>query len=73
MKNLNCQLENSFVNCKKEYPYYLHSILIHEGYAETGHYYAFIYDRAEKIWYRFNDHTVTKEQEGVVFSEAFGG
>ena len=30
---------------KMEIPYQLHAILIHDGTAESGHYYAFIYDR----------------------------
>lgn len=51
----------------------LHAILIHEGDAELGHYYAFIFDRKEKQWYRFNDYKVTKENEGKVFDESFGG
>ncbi len=29
----------------KQNPYYLHAILIHEGDSESGHYYAFIFDR----------------------------
>jgi ubiquitin carboxyl-terminal hydrolase 25/28 len=55
------------------YPYHLHAIIIHNGKANDGHYYSFIYDRAAKLWYRFNDHTVSKEAEDIVFSEAYGG
>jgi ubiquitin carboxyl-terminal hydrolase 25 len=51
----------------------LHAVIIHEGYADSGHYYAFIYDRATCQWYRFNDHIVSPESEEVVFSEAYGG
>ncbi len=29
-----------------ERPYYLHGILIHDGLAENGHYYSYIYDRS---------------------------
>ena len=29
-------------------PYHLHSICVHEGGAESGHYYAYIYDRFNK-------------------------
>lgn len=38
-----------------------------------GHYYAFIYDRKECMWYRFNDFKVTPESEDRVFEESFGG
>lgn len=57
----------------KEHPYYLHCILMHDGFAHSGHYYSFIFDRAKKQWYRFNDHTVSLEHEEIVFTEAFGG
>lgn len=72
MKKLKHKLETAFIQTK-EIPYYLHAIMIHQGYADSGHYYAFIYDRKSKTWWRFNDHTVTKESEEVVFSESYGG
>lgn len=58
---------------QKEHPYFLHSILIHDGFANMGHYYSYIYDRAKKIWWKFNDHMVSVESEEVVLSEAYGG
>jgi ubiquitin carboxyl-terminal hydrolase 25/28 len=52
----------------------LHSIIVHDGVqAESGHYYCFIYDRADKIWWRFNDHVASKVDESTVFEEAYGG
>ena len=54
-------------------PFYLHAILIHEGTAESGHYYSFIYDRKQDVWWRFSDINVSIEIEEVVFREAFGG
>jgi len=53
--------------------YYLHAILIHDGTAESGHYYSFIYDRKQDCWWRFSDVNVSMEIEEVVFREAFGG
>lgn len=54
-------------------PYYLHAILMHDGTAETGHYYSFIYDRKQEVWWRFSDVNVSIELEEVVMREAFGG
>lgn len=54
-------------------PYYLHSILVHDGLAGGGHYYTFIYDNVDQIWRRYNDHQVTIESEDVVLKEALGG
>ena len=46
---------------------------MHEGTAESGHYYSFIYDRKQDAWWRFSDVNVSLEIEEVVFREAFGG
>eukprot|EP01016_Furgasonia_blochmanni_P000607 TRINITY_DN10165_c0_g1_i11.p1 TRINITY_DN10165_c0_g1~~TRINITY_DN10165_c0_g1_i11.p1 ORF type:complete len:438 (+),score=99.94 TRINITY_DN10165_c0_g1_i11:105-1418(+) len=57
----------------KKHKYILLSILIHEGNAELGHYYAYIHDYENKKWWRFNDISVAEESEDKIFSEAFGG
>ena len=55
------------------YPYHLHAILVHDGTAESGHYYAFVYDRKNDYWLRFNDHKVSIEEESQVMKESKGG
>lgn len=49
------------------------SILIHEGDAESGHYYSFNRNVQRDTWKRFNDHHVSEEKEEVVLTEALGG
>jgi ubiquitin carboxyl-terminal hydrolase 25/28 len=44
-------------------PYILQSIMIHEGQAESGHYYSYTYDTDRKIWRKFNDINVSEEAE----------
>jgi len=40
------ELDTAYIQ-KKESPYYLHSVVVHDGLnAESGHYYSFVYDRA---------------------------
>lgn len=41
-------------------PYYLYSLLIHEGSADTGHYYSYTYDLQAKKWRKYNDINVTE-------------
>ena len=53
--------------------YHLHAILVHEGTTENGHYVAFVLDRKQAQWYRFNDYKVTPEATETVMAEAFGG
>ena len=38
------QCEQPYVK-NKERPYQLHAIMIHDGLAENGHYYTYVYDR----------------------------
>ena len=57
----------------QRHPYHLHSICVHEGGAESGHYFAFIYDRHLKKWRKYNDIRVTDVTEEEVFKSAEGG
>ncbi|EAR83769.2 ubiquitin carboxy-terminal hydrolase (macronuclear) [Tetrahymena thermophila SB210] len=59
-------------NQNKTIKYELFSILIHQGYANTGHYYCFIYDDKKQCWYKFNDSIVTKVTEEEVFKQSYG-
>jgi len=53
--------------------YHLHSICVHDGNANSGHYYSFIMDRFNKKWRKFNDIRVTDVEEEAVFKESEGG
>ena len=54
-------------------PYHLHSIAVHQGGAESGHYFAYIYDRAQQKWRKYNDIRVTDVTEEEVFKASEGG
>jgi ubiquitin carboxyl-terminal hydrolase 25/28 len=56
-----------------KHPYHLHAICIHDGNANSGHYYAFIKDHYNSKWLRFNDVRVSDVTEEQVFKEANGG
>ena len=57
----------------KSHPYHLHSVLIHDGSPQSGHYYAFIYDHDSGDWKRYNDIRITDVSEDDVFKESLGG
>jgi hypothetical protein len=58
----------------KQNPYRLHSILIHEGIAaDSGHYYAYIFDWAKQVWRKYNDIHVTEVSAEEVLSKSIGG
>jgi ubiquitin carboxyl-terminal hydrolase 25/28 len=74
LKQLREQIEAKFdIDDLKGCPYYLHSILIHEGQAGSGHYFAYIRDAAQNKWRKFNDIRVTEVDEQEVFRVATGG
>ena len=50
----------------------LQSILIHEGGAESGHYYSYSYDLDAKTWRKYNDINVSEEEEEQVMKLARG-
>ncbi|CAI0392629.1 unnamed protein product [Linum tenue] len=52
--------------------YTLHSVLVHAGRANAGHYYAFIRPPVSDEWYKFDDEHVTKEDVKRVLEE-YGG
>ncbi|XP_062995221.1 ubiquitin carboxyl-terminal hydrolase 28 isoform X4 [Elgaria multicarinata webbii] len=54
-------------------PYHLHAVLIHEGQANAGHYWAYVYSQARKSWLKYNDISVTESSWDEVEKDSFGG
>lgn len=53
--------------------YKLHSVLVHSGDLNAGHYYAFIKPTKDGWFYRYDDDKVTKATLREVLEENFGG
>ncbi|KAL8036479.1 hypothetical protein ABFS82_12G158700 [Erythranthe guttata] len=53
--------------------YMLHSVLVHSGGVNGGHYYAFIRPTLSDLWYKFDDERVTREDVKRVLEEQYGG
>lgn len=54
-------------------PYRLHAVLVHEGQASAGHYWAYIYDHANQRWMRYNDINITESSWEELERDSFGG
>uniref|UniRef100_A0A3P9HJC9 Ubiquitin carboxyl-terminal hydrolase 25 n=1 Tax=Oryzias latipes TaxID=8090 RepID=A0A3P9HJC9_ORYLA len=54
-------------------PYRLHAVLVHEGQANAGHYWAYIYDPHQHCWMKYNDISVTKSSWEELVRDSFGG
>jgi ubiquitin carboxyl-terminal hydrolase 25 len=72
LDKINQEIEKAYAGLDK-HPYHLHAICVHDGNAQSGHYYAFIKDRFNNKWRRFNDYRVTDVTEEDVFKESNGG
>ncbi|XP_040471908.1 ubiquitin carboxyl-terminal hydrolase 28 isoform X6 [Falco naumanni] len=57
----------------QQVPYHLHAVLVHEGQANSGHYWAFIYDQSRKSWLKYNDISVTESSWEELERDSFGG
>uniref|UniRef100_A0A672MEF6 Ubiquitin carboxyl-terminal hydrolase n=1 Tax=Sinocyclocheilus grahami TaxID=75366 RepID=A0A672MEF6_SINGR len=53
--------------------YRLHAVLVHEGQASAGHYWAYIYDHANKRWLKYNDVMVTESTWEELVRDSYGG
>ncbi|KAM9031883.1 ubiquitin carboxyl-terminal hydrolase 28 isoform X2 [Sarcophilus harrisii] len=54
-------------------PYRLHAVLVHEGQANAGHYWAYIYNRPRNIWLKYNDISVTESSWEELERDSYGG
>lgn len=54
-------------------PYRLHAVLVHEGQASAGHYWAYIYDHGHKRWLKYNDVMVTESSWEELVRDSYGG
>ena len=60
-------------NDKQNNKYNLKAVVVHQGFSEGGHYYAFIKDNLSQEWYQFNDTRVNTFDINELKDETFGG
>ncbi|XP_066463016.1 ubiquitin carboxyl-terminal hydrolase 28 isoform X2 [Eleutherodactylus coqui] len=54
-------------------PYRLHAVLVHEGQAIAGHYWAYIYSHTRQCWLKYNDISVTEATWEELERDSYGG
>ena len=72
IKKYNDDIVSSYKHIEKE-SYHIHSMCIHKGTAESGHYYTFIKDHFNGTWIQFNDIKVNFVDEKTVYEHSNGG
>ena len=65
--NLYCQMK------LQKNKYKLHSLLIHDGYAGSGHYYTFVHDIESDKWRKYSDLIISDVSVEDVMKDAIGG
>jgi len=53
--------------------YLLHSVLVHSGGVNGGHYYAYIRPELQGQWFKFDDERVTREEASKALNDQYGG
>ena len=62
---------NHYGNIYSEYECF--GVVVHIGRINGGHYYSYIKNFSDSLWYKFNDESVTIVEEYEVFDNNFGG
>lgn len=62
IKDLKSKIASQF-NDLQQIPYRLHSVFIHRGFHNSGHYWIYIYDFAKQLWRKYNDGYVTEMKD----------
>uniref|UniRef100_H0UX89 Ubiquitin carboxyl-terminal hydrolase 28 n=1 Tax=Cavia porcellus TaxID=10141 RepID=H0UX89_CAVPO len=57
----------------RQVPYHLHAVLVHEGQANAGHYWAYIYNQPRQVWLKYNDISVTESSWEELERDSYGG
>ncbi|KAF7723179.1 ubiquitin-specific protease ubp2 [Apophysomyces ossiformis] len=55
-----------------EWAYRIHAVFIHQGQANYGHYWVYIYDKLKDQWWKYNDSHVSKVDETEIFRDTTG-
>ncbi|XP_032283711.1 ubiquitin carboxyl-terminal hydrolase 28 isoform X3 [Phoca vitulina] len=57
----------------RQVPYRLHAVLVHEGQANAGHYWAYVYNQPRQVWLKYNDISVTESSWEELERDSYGG
>lgn len=68
-----CKFFKTFFQFLFQCPYRLHAVLVHEGQAVSGHYWAYVFSTKYQKWLKFNDIAVTEASWEEIQKDSVGG
>ncbi|OAD68228.1 hypothetical protein PHYBLDRAFT_183194 [Phycomyces blakesleeanus NRRL 1555(-)] len=68
---LRSKIKNQYSSLTKD-AYRIHAVFIHQGQANYGHYWVYMYDKPTDQWWKYNDSHVTKVEEAELFRDTSG-
>ena len=71
LKELQEKIQNSYKSFGNT-PYYLHTIMIHDGGPESGHYFTYIKDFSSQKFRKYNDRTIDDVEDENVWENSKG-
>lgn len=54
-------------------PYQLHAIIVHHGHSDGGHYYIYVWNTQQSIWYHIDDTSSRQVSWDSIVQASFGG
>ncbi|XP_063292551.1 ubiquitin carboxyl-terminal hydrolase 28 isoform X3 [Pelobates fuscus] len=74
VSNIAKSIEDIYIDpLLSQVPYRLHAVLVHEGQANAGHYWAYIYNHSRGCWLKCNDVAVSETTWEEVKRDSYGG
>lgn len=71
---LRCEIDQIFdEEDLKKFEFRLHAVLVHEGQASAGHYWAYVLDHKRNVWLKFNDISVAEVTWEDLQRDSVGG
>ncbi|KAM8927272.1 ubiquitin carboxyl-terminal hydrolase 28 isoform 2-T2 [Pelodytes ibericus] len=72
--NISKAVEDIYIDpLLSQVPYRLHAVLVHEGQANAGHYWAYIYSHSRSCWLKYNDISVMETTWEELERDSYGG
>ena len=54
-------------------PYQLHAVIVHQGQSDGGHYWIYVWDSRQNIWYHIDDNCTRQVSWDCIVNASYGG